>query len=32
MRRWLKQHGIPGKVWRLSTRCDNEDFILSDSR
>ena len=30
MRRWLKQHGIPGKVWRLSTQYDNEDFILSD--
>lgn len=30
LRRWLKQRGIPGKLWRLSTRNDNEDFILSD--
>lgn len=30
MRRWLKQQGIPGKVWKLSTRYDDEDFILSD--
>lgn len=30
LRQWLKQRGIPGKLWRLSTRYDNEDFILSD--
>jgi hypothetical protein len=30
LRRWLKQQGIPGKVWKLSTRYDDEDFILSD--
>ncbi len=29
LRRWLKQHQIPGKLWRLSTRYDHEDFILS---
>lgn len=27
---WLKQRGIPGKIWRLSTRYDYEDFILSE--
>lgn len=26
---WLKQQGIPGKLWRLTTRYDTEDFILS---
>lgn len=30
LKQWLKQRGIPGKLWRLSTRYDNEDFILSD--
>ena len=30
LKRWLKQRGIPGKIWRLSTRYDYEDFILSD--
>ncbi len=30
LKRWLKQRGIPGKLWRLSTQYDNEDFILSD--
>lgn len=29
LKRWLKQRQIPGKLWRLSTRYDNEDFILS---
>jgi len=29
LKRWLKQRGIPGKIWRLSTRYDDEDFILS---
>jgi hypothetical protein len=29
LRGWLKQRDIPGKIWRLSTRYDNEDFILS---
>jgi len=29
LNRWLKQRGIPGKIWRLSTRYDDEDFILS---
>lgn len=30
LRQWLKQRGIPGKLWRLSTRYDDEDFILSN--
>jgi len=30
LKRWLKHRQIPGKLWRLSTRYDNEDFILSD--
>ena len=30
LKQWLKQREIPGKLWRLSTRYDNEDFILSD--
>jgi hypothetical protein len=30
LQEWLKQRGIPGKLWRLSTRSDDEDFILSD--
>ncbi len=30
LKRWLKQREIPGKIWRLSTRYDYEDFILSD--
>ena len=30
LKKWLKQHKIRGKIWRLSTRYDNEDFILSD--
>ena len=30
IREWLKQRGVPGKIWRLSTRYDDEDFILSD--
>jgi hypothetical protein len=30
LKRWLKQRAIPGKLWRLSTRYDDEDFILSD--
>lgn len=30
LKRWLKQREIPGKLWRLSTRYDDEDFILSD--
>jgi Papain fold toxin 2 len=29
LQEWLKQRGIPGKLWRLSTRYDDEDFILS---
>lgn len=29
LKQWLKRRGIPGKLWRLSTRYD-EDFILSD--
>jgi len=29
LKRWLKQRQISGKLWRLSTRYDNEDFILS---
>jgi Papain fold toxin 2 len=30
LKQWLKQRGIPGKLWRLSTLYDDEDFILSD--
>ncbi|HBB35667.1 MAG TPA: hypothetical protein DDZ80_10135 [Cyanobacteria bacterium UBA8803] len=30
LRFWLRQRGIPGKLWRLATRYDTEDFILSD--
>ncbi|NET61627.1 MAG: hypothetical protein F6K47_37550 [Symploca sp. SIO2E6] len=30
VKQWLQQRGISGKLWRLSTRYDNEDFILSD--
>jgi Papain fold toxin 2 len=30
LKRWLKQRGVSGKLWRLSTRYDPEDFILSD--
>ena len=30
LQRWLKQRGIPGKLWRLSTQYDDEDFILSN--
>ena len=30
LKRWLKQRRIPGKIWRISTRYDYEDFILSD--
>ncbi len=30
LKRWLKQRGVSGKLWRLSTRYDTEDFILSD--
>jgi DNA recombination-dependent growth factor C len=30
LQEWLKQREIPGKLWRLSTRYDDEDFILSD--
>lgn len=30
LRQWLKQRGIQGKLWRLSTRYDHEDFILSN--
>lgn len=30
LKSWLKQRQVPGKLWRLSTRYDNEDFILSD--
>jgi Papain fold toxin 2 len=30
LNRWLKQRGVSGKLWRLSTRSDPEDFILSD--
>ena len=32
LKRWLKQREIPGKLWRFSTRYDNEDFILSDRK
>lgn len=27
--KWLKHRSIPGKLWRLSTIHDEEDFILS---
>jgi hypothetical protein len=27
---WLTQHNIPYKVWKISTRYADEDFILSD--
>jgi hypothetical protein len=27
--KWLKQRRIPGQLWRISTRYDTEDFILS---
>ena len=30
LKKWLKQRDIKGKIGRLSTRSDNEDFILSD--
>lgn len=30
LKKWLKQRHIKGKIWRLSTLYDNEDFILSD--
>ncbi|MBN3925382.1 papain fold toxin domain-containing protein [Nostoc sp. NMS4] len=30
LKRWLKKRGLPGKLWRISTRYDHEDFILSD--
>lgn len=30
LKQWLKQREIRGKLWRLSTKYDNEDFILSD--
>jgi hypothetical protein len=30
LKRWLQHRGILGKLWRLSTRHDDEDFILSD--
>ncbi|MCF4966743.1 papain fold toxin domain-containing protein [Nostoc sp. CMAA1605] len=30
LKKWLKQRGVQGKIWRVSTRYDNEDFILSD--
>ncbi|MDB9322108.1 papain fold toxin domain-containing protein [Nodularia spumigena CS-591/04] len=30
LKQWLKQRKIPGKLWRLSTTYDNEDFILSN--
>ncbi|WP_263432584.1 papain fold toxin domain-containing protein [Nostoc sp. MS1] len=30
LKKWLKQRGIQGKLWRLSTKYDNEDFILSE--
>ena len=26
LKQWLKQRKIPGKLWRLSTIYDNEDF------
>lgn len=30
LKEWLKQRKINGKLWRLSTRYDDEDFIISD--
>ena len=30
LKKWLKQRGVPGRLWRISTRYDHEDFILSD--
>ena len=30
LKQWLKQRNISGKLWRLSTKYDDEDFILSD--
>lgn len=30
LKQWLQQRNIPGKLWRLSTETDDEDFILSD--
>ncbi|WP_414541219.1 papain fold toxin domain-containing protein [Nostoc sp. CCY0012] len=30
LKQWLKQREIRGKLWRLSTKYDHEDFILSD--
>jgi hypothetical protein len=30
LKRWLQQRNVPGKLWRLSTKYDDEDFILSD--
>ena len=30
LKKWLQQRNIPGKLWRLSTKYDDEDFILSD--
>jgi hypothetical protein len=30
LKKWLKHRRIPGKIWRLSTQHDDEDFILSD--
>ena len=29
LKKWLKQRGVPGRLWRISTRYDREDFILS---
>lgn len=29
LKRWLQNRQIPGKLWRLSTKYDDEDFILS---
>lgn len=29
LKQWLQQRNIPGKLWRLSTKYDDEDFILS---
>ncbi|MEL6555379.1 MAG: papain fold toxin domain-containing protein [Cyanobacteria bacterium J06621_11] len=29
LRQWLIQRKIPGKLWRVSTCYDTEDFILS---
>jgi hypothetical protein len=28
--RWLKENSINGTLWRLKTKYDGEDFILSD--